>query len=134
MYKWCPKSNLTRIHDRLSNTTLSYSFVTNPANGLEEAYLKLSRRACLATANSLITDDDWDSVAVRRYLDRYDHLTHLLVLLVYLVGGQALRGTELFALEHCNGASTSCGVCVHAGKMALISRHYKARRTTNSEF
>ena len=47
---------------------------------------------------------------------------------------QAPRGTELFALEHCNGASTSRGVYDHAGKMALISRHHKARRTTNSEF
>jgi hypothetical protein len=134
MYDWCPESNLTRIRDRLSNTTLGYSFVANPANGLGEAFLELSRRACLATVNGLMTDDDWDSVAVRRYLDRYDHLTRLLVLLVYLVGGQAPRGTELFALEHCNGASTSRGVCVHAGKMALISRHHKARRTTNSEF
>jgi hypothetical protein len=134
MYEWCPESDLTRIRDRLSNTTLGYSFVADPANGLGEAYLELSRRACLATANGLMTDDDWDLVAVRRYLDRYDHLTHLLVLLVYLVGGQAPRGTELFALEHCNGASTSRGVCVHAGKMALISRHHKARRTTNSEF
>jgi hypothetical protein len=134
MYEWCPESDLTRIRDRLSNTALGYSFVTDPANGLGEAYLELSRRACLATVNGLMTDDDWDSVAVRHYLDRYDHLTRLLVLLVYFVGGQAPRGTELFALEHCNGASTSRGVCVHAGKMALISRHHKARRTTNSEF
>jgi hypothetical protein len=134
MYEWCPESDLTRIRDRLSDTTLGYSFVADPANGLGEAYLELSRRACLATVNGLMTDDDWDSVAVRCYLDRYERLTHLLVLLVYLVGGQAPRGTELFALEHCNGASTSRSVCVHAGKMALISRHHKARRMTNREF
>jgi hypothetical protein len=87
MYEWCPEFDLTRIRDRLYNTTLGYSFVADPANGLGEAYLELSRRACLATANGLMTDDDWDSVAVRRYLDWYDHLTRLLVLLVYLVGG-----------------------------------------------
>lgn len=134
MYEWCPESDLTRIRDRLSNITLGYSFVADPANGLGEAYLELSRRACLATVNGLMTDDDWDTAAVRRYLDRYEHLTRLLVLLVYLVGGQALRGTKLFALEHCNSALTSRSVCVHAGKMALISQHHKARRTTNKEF
>ncbi|KAG9196772.1 hypothetical protein G6514_004692, partial [Epicoccum nigrum] len=114
MYEWCPKPKLPRIRDRLSNITLGYSFVANPANGLAEAYLELSRRACLATVNGLMTDNDWDTAAVRRYLDQYEHLTRLLVLLVYLVGGQALRGTELFALEHCNSASTSRSVCVHA--------------------
>jgi hypothetical protein len=129
MYEWRPESDLTRIH-----TDLCYWFVTDPANGLREAYLELSRRACLSTVNGLMTNDDWDTVAVRHYLDRYDHLTHLLVLLVYLVCGQAPRGYERFYLEHCNEASTSRGVYVHAGKMALISRNHKARRTTNSEF
>jgi hypothetical protein len=121
MYEWCPEPDLTCIRDRLSNITLGYSFVADPANGLGEAYFELSRRACLVTVNGLMTDDDWDEVAVRCYLGRYEYLTRLLVLLVYLVGGQALRGTEMFALEHCNGASTSRSVCVHAGRMALIS-------------
>jgi hypothetical protein len=102
MYKWCPEYDLTRMHDKPSDTTLRYLFVVDPANGLGEAYLELSRRACLAIVNSLMTDHDWDSVAVRCYLDQYDHLTHLLVLSVYLVGEQAPRGTELFALGHCN--------------------------------
>ena len=73
-------------------------------------------------------------VSIHRYLDLYDHITQLLVLSVYLVGGQALRGTKLLALEHCNRALTTRGVCVYAGKMALISQHHRAQRTTNNEF
>jgi hypothetical protein len=134
MYNWHPNFDLTRTQDRLSNTALGYSFVVDPANGLGEAYLELSRMACLATVNGLMTDDTWDFNAVDRYLDWYNDITRLLVLLIYLVGGQAPKGTELFALDHCNGSSTSRGVCVYSGKMALISRHHKARRTTNSEF
>lgn len=125
---------MTALCDRLSNTAVGYSFVVDRANGLEEAYLELSRRACLATVNGLMTDDDWNSATIRSNLGWYDDLTQLLILMIYLVGGQAPRCTELFALEHCNGASMSRGVCVYAGKMALISRHHKARRTTNSEF
>ena len=75
MYEWSPESDLTRIRDRLSSTTLGYLFVADPTSGLGEAYLELPRRVCLATVNGLMTDDDWDSVAVRRYLDRYDYLT-----------------------------------------------------------
>jgi hypothetical protein len=58
MYEWCPEPNLTRIRNRLLNITLGYLFVADPANGLGEAYLELSRRAYLSTVNGLITDDD----------------------------------------------------------------------------
>lgn len=134
MYGWCPTFDLKVIRDKLSDTTAGYSFVMDPANGLSEAYLELSRRACLATINGLMTDDAWDMTAVRRYLDWYHHMTELVMHLFYLVGGQAPRGTELAALEHCNGSSTSRGVCVYSGKMGLICRHTKSRRATNSEF
>jgi hypothetical protein len=56
------------------------------------------------------------------------------MLLTLLLGGQALQGTELSALEHCNRPLTSRGVCVYARKMALVYRHAKSRRTTNNEF
>ena len=121
MYDWQPSFDLQRIQDKFSNTAHGYSFVSDPANGLAGAYLELSKRACLATVNGLMMDDDWDIVLIHRYLDLYDHITQLLVLLVYLVGGQAPRGTKLLALEHCNRALTTRGVCVYAGKMALIS-------------
>ena len=121
MYDWQPLFDLQRIQDKLSNTAYGYSFVSDLANRLAGAYLELSKRACLATVNGLIMDDDWDMVSIHRYLDLYDHITRLLVLLVYLVGRQALRGTELLALEHCNRALTTRRVCVYAGKMALIS-------------
>ena len=56
------------------------------------------------------------------------------MLLTLLLGGQAPRGTELSALEHCNGPLTTRGVCVYARKMALVFRHAKSWRTTNNEF
>jgi hypothetical protein len=81
-----------------------------------------------------MTDNDWDHKAVRRYLDQYIEMTLSVMLLILLLGGQAPRGTELSALEHCNGPSTTRGVCVYARKMGLIFRHAKSRRTTNNEF
>jgi hypothetical protein len=134
MHGWSPEVDLSAISDDLSCTAARYSFVTASANGLSESYLELSRRASLATVDGLMTDDDWDHQAVHRYLDRYAELTASLMLLTLLLGGQAPRGTELSALEHCNGPSTSRGVCVYARKMALVYRHAKSRRTTNNEF
>jgi hypothetical protein len=126
MYGWSPEVNLSAISDNLSCTAARYSFVTASANGLSKSYLELSRRASLATVDGLMTDDDWDHQAVHRYLDRYTELTASLMLLTLLLGGQAPRGTELSALEHCNGPSTSRGVCVYARKMALVYRHAKS--------
>jgi hypothetical protein len=134
MYGWSPQIDLSQVHDDLSCNTAGYSFVTAPANGLLESYLELSRRASLATVNGLTTDNDWDHKALRRYLDQYVEMTSSMMLLVVLMGGQAPRITELSALEHCNGPSTTRGVCAYAGKIGLIFRHAKSRRTTNNEF
>jgi hypothetical protein len=134
MYGWSPLFDLSCIHDNLACTTAGYSFVTDTANGLAESYLDLSRRASLDTVSGLMTDNDWNRQAVRQYLDQYSEMTELVMLLAYLVGGQALRVTELSALEHCNGPSTSCGICVYSRKMALIFRHGKSRWATNYEF
>jgi hypothetical protein len=134
MYGWSPQIDLSQVHDDLSCNAAGYSFVTAPANGLVESYLEFSRRASLATVNGLTTDNDWDHKAVRRYLDQYVEMTSSMMLLVVLLGGQTPRITELSALEHCNGPSTTRAVCVYAGKMGLIFRHAKSRRRVHAPF
>lgn len=133
IYGWSPLFDLSSICDNLACTAAGYS-LTESANGLAESYLELSSRAFLDTVNGLMTDDGWNHQAVRRYLDQLPEMTELIMLLAYLQGGQAPRVTALSALEHCNGTSTSRGICAYLRKMALIFRHAKSRRTTNSEF
>ncbi|PVH94161.1 hypothetical protein DM02DRAFT_200271 [Periconia macrospinosa] len=87
MYGWQPRCDLEQIRDRLSNNAEGYSFVSDPANGLLEAYLELSRRACLATVDGLMTDSSWDKDAVRRYLTMCDVLRQEIMELVHLKGG-----------------------------------------------
>jgi hypothetical protein len=53
MYDWQPSLDLTSIKDDLTNTTHGFSFVTHPWNGLVEAYLKLSLKACTSLSNPL---------------------------------------------------------------------------------
>lgn len=134
MYNWRPNFDLKRVRDKLSNSTQAYSFVSDPANRLSDAYLDLSRRACLAAVDGLMTDNSWDMDAVQRYLALHDEMLQLLMLLIHLTAGQAARGTEMLSVEYRNGPSTLRGICVYTGKIIVITRHHKCRRVTNNEF
>jgi hypothetical protein len=72
MYDWQPPCEMTKLQDRLLNVANGYSFVSDPENGLSNAYMELSRLACLAASDGLMTDDDWNMDAVRRYLKLHD--------------------------------------------------------------
>jgi Orsellinic acid/F9775 biosynthesis cluster protein D len=135
MYDWHPPPyRLDEVRDVLSKSTEGYSFVSDTKNGLSDAYLGLSERACLAAADGLMTDRCWDAHAVKRYLALHDDMLQQIALLVHLTAGQASRGSELLCIEHRNGPSTLRGVCVHAGKIMIVCRHNKSRRATNNEF
>ena len=71
---------------------------------------------------------------MNEYLDRERGLVQQLMLLMYMFGGQAPRSTELFSIELENGPGTSRGIYVHSGSVVYVTRHCKARRTTNREF
>ena len=81
-----------------------------------------------------MTDDDWNMDAVRRYLKLHDDFQGLLMLLIFLFGGQVPRGTDLLAVEHCNSPSNRRGVYIYAGTIVIINNVNKARRATNREF
>lgn len=46
--------------DRMANTKQGYSFVTEPANSLGEAYLELSSRASSSRIDGLASRGAWD--------------------------------------------------------------------------
>ncbi len=111
-----------------------YSFVHEPANKLNTAYLDLSSRACLDSKNGLMRGEQWNMVAVRRYLQEEVNFLTEMMLVMHLLGGQAPRSPDLFSIEHRNGESTSRGICIHEGVVVCIIRHWKARQATNKEF
>ncbi|KAJ1673347.1 hypothetical protein EV182_005413, partial [Spiromyces aspiralis] len=134
MYSLQPQIDLRAIQDTMSKVEEGYSFVTEPANRLADAFLALSERACLCPVDGLLGRDGWDRQAVRRYMELHQQMLVELMALVHLTGGQASRATELLCLEHCNGTSTSRGVYIYDGCFFLVTRHIKARTVTNNEF
>jgi hypothetical protein len=134
MCDWLPEVDLNRVRDDLSNTRQGYSFIQHPTNDLTSAYLNLSTRACTAPDNCLLNDNGWDYEAVYRYLKQKERFLETLLAVMYTLGGQAPRSTELFSLECCNGPSTERGVYVYNGFMIYVTRHHKAKKSTNKEF
>ncbi|KAK4118306.1 hypothetical protein N657DRAFT_583877, partial [Parathielavia appendiculata] len=134
MYGLQPVINLHTVQDRMSNVEKGYSFVTEPASHLTDAFLALSERACLSPVDGLMGKNGWDYQATRRYMELHEQMLVELMALIHLTGGQASRATELMSLEHCNGTSTSRGVYVYDGSFFLVTRHVKARTVTNNEF
>jgi hypothetical protein len=134
MYGLKPDFDIAKLRDRFSDNTRDYSFVQDATNGVSTAYLQLSSRACLDPVDGLMTGNQWNARAVQRYLKEDTKCLTLLMLVMYLRGGQAPRAPELFSIECMNGTSTSRGVYADAGRLVYIIHHAKARHATNQEF
>ncbi|KAF9777496.1 hypothetical protein IL306_004401 [Fusarium sp. DS 682] len=140
MYDWDPGDvDLANVRDRLLNTTNGYSFVSDPANGLEDAYLELFMRACVSPVDGLLRkqgrdQSSWDARAARAYLSAHDDLLQCFMVLIQIDWGQACRISELLTLECCNTASRLRGICNYGARLCAVARSHKARLTTNNEF
>lgn len=134
LYGVVPDLKLDRLRDKMSNMHNGYSFVQDPSNDLGKAYLQLYSRACLDPADGLMSSESWKMDAVRRYLKEEMDLLINIMLIMFLRGGQAPRTTEFLSIECYNGPSTPRGLYIHDGSLAYVTRHSKARRTTNQEF
>ncbi|KAI8710743.1 hypothetical protein NCS52_01534000 [Fusarium sp. LHS14.1] len=141
MYDFDPEDpQMGSLRDRLSNTTPGYSFLTDPQNGLGELYLTVFMRACTAPVDGLLQtrhgdgQGSWDVDAAQAYLHGHDVLLKNLMVLQQLDSGQAARVSELLTLEQTNTRSRLRGVGIFGGQMFSITRHNKARLTTNREF
>ncbi|KAK4232794.1 hypothetical protein C8A03DRAFT_39574, partial [Achaetomium macrosporum] len=74
MYDLEPQCDLHTVRDKMSTVAKGYSFVTEPANRLQDAFLALSERACLSRLDGLIGRNGWDQQAVRRYMALHDQM------------------------------------------------------------
>ncbi|KAG4277085.1 hypothetical protein FPRO04_14179 [Fusarium proliferatum] len=140
MYDWEPADpDLSGLRDRLSTAKSGYSFVSDPANGLNDAYLELFMRACTSSIDGILKSRGqfqslWNAEAAQTYLDAHDASLKTLMVLCYLDGGQAARISELLTIEYCNTSSRLRGIGIYGTSLFSITRHQKARLTTNNEF
>ncbi|KAK7592053.1 hypothetical protein V3481_006688 [Fusarium oxysporum f. sp. vasinfectum] len=134
MYDWQPPLDLTSIKDDLTNTTHGFSFVTHPRNGLVDAYLKLSLKACTSLSNPLSRKGSWDRKAVFAYWKKEEALREVLAGLLMMTGGGQPRGPDLLHILLRNCGTAERGLYVYNGFVIYLTRSHKAKRSTNREF
>jgi hypothetical protein len=129
-----PSIELGTLRDRLSEHAEGYSFIQDPANHISTPDEEYCTRVCLDPKDGLMYKDGWNAKAVDAFLKAENALLTSLMLTVFLRSGQAARSTELLSIECSNSRSSSRGVYVYQGRMMLVTRHSKARKSTNKEF
>ncbi|EEA26623.1 hypothetical protein PMAA_015470 [Talaromyces marneffei ATCC 18224] len=125
---------LCSIQDDLTNLSRGFSFVQHPKNRLMDAYLELANRACIYRQHHLFHNGQWNRQSIYKYIDRDERLRKLLMGVLYTTGGQVPRIPKLSSLEYVNGPSTERGFYVWNGSIIYLTRHHKAKRSTNREF
>ncbi|OWT42309.1 hypothetical protein VFPPC_18572 [Pochonia chlamydosporia 170] len=133
MFSFEPYVDLAGIRDDMTNSTAGYSFVTDPANKLEGAYLELIERASSRGRDDLIANGRWKWKLVDQYLKLEEQFRTYLGLAIQ-GNAQRARWTELLQLWCENGEFGQRGVFVYKSFIIHLVRHHKAKRSTNREF
>lgn len=68
------------------------------------------------------------------YLEKATALLQSILAILYTTGGQVPWASELLSLEYENSASTERGIYLYEGSILYLTRHHKAKRSTNREF
>lgn len=134
LYEFQPKVDLGSIKDSLTNRQHGYSFVTHPENGLREAYMELSFKACTSEQSNLSKNGTWNWKEVQAYMKKEKAYREALGLLMLMTGGGQPRAPELLHLRCQNTMTAECGIFVYDGSMMYVTRSHKAKRSTNREF
>ncbi|KAL5379583.1 hypothetical protein PMIN06_011322 [Paraphaeosphaeria minitans] len=134
MFDVLPPVDFSRVKDEIGNANQGFSFVRHSGNYLSDAYLELSTRACTTRRNGLFKEGRWNWKAIWSYLKKVEAFLEALAGVCYLSGGQLPRIPELFGLECENGPASARGFYVYNGHVLYLTRHHKAKRSTNREF
>ncbi|KAH7190970.1 hypothetical protein BKA60DRAFT_663576, partial [Fusarium oxysporum] len=99
MYGWKPLCDLFSVKDDMSNRTHGFSFVNHPKNGLAEAYLELSLKACTGQVNPLSRKGRWNQKAILAYLKKEEALREVLSGLMLMTCGGQPRSPDLLNIR-----------------------------------
>lgn len=134
MYQWKPDVDLGPIKDSLTNRQHGHSFVAHPENGLGEAYLRLSFKACTSQLNSLSKNGRWNWREVQTYVRKETAFCEAIALLMLVAGGGQPRAPDLLHLRCEIAMPAERGIFVYGGSVMYLTRSQKAKRSTNREF
>jgi hypothetical protein len=95
MFDWEPAIDLSAIQDSLVNNRLGWSFLSEPANGLQHSFQHLQQRAWHNKAGGLMARQRCVPSRAARYLQQVAAFQQQLLLCIHFTGGMPGRGTEI---------------------------------------
>jgi hypothetical protein len=135
MFGWDPAIDLEKIWDGVVENKKGFSFVHHPANNLSRAYMDLSDLACKTRCGlgGLSRNGTWDWQAVFRYEKNDNALREMISGAMDCSCGQKPRSTQILSLYCVNGEYHPRSIFVYSGRIAYITHHHKAKRTSDHE-
>jgi hypothetical protein len=134
MFNWEPAIDLSTIQDSLVNDRVGWSFLSEPANGLQHSFQHLQQRAWHSRDGGLMAKQRWVPSKVAKYLQQVAAFKPLLLLCIHLTGGMPGRGTEMGTIKWCNTRTSMRGVFVLHALLLIILEYQKAQCSTNRAF
>ena len=134
MFNWEPAIDLNTIQDSLVNDRVGWSFLSEPANGLQHSFRHLQQRAWHDKDSGLMAKQRWVPSKVAKYLQQVVAFQPLLLLCIHFTGGMPGRGTEIGTIRWCNTRTAMRSVFVQHAMLLIIIEYQKAQRTTNKAF
>ena len=116
------------------NDRVGWSFLSEPANGLQHSFQHLQQRAWHDKDNGLMAKRRWVPSKVTKYLQQVVAFQPLLLLCIHFTGGMPGRGTEIGTIRWCNTRTAMRSVFVQHAMLLIIIEYQKAQRTTNKAF
>jgi hypothetical protein len=134
MLGWEPAIDLRAIQDSMVNNQVGWSFLSEPANGLQRSFQHLQQRAWQDKPSALMARQRWVPSRVAKYLQQVTAFKPLLLLCIHFTGGMPGRGTEIGTIRWCNTQTAIRSVFVQHGQLLIIIEYTKTQRTTHKAF
>lgn len=129
---WAPKAGrftiaLDDIVDDVSFTKRGFSFLDEPANGLQDTRSRmLDKMDAHPDGRKMRRGGQWQGRPVRKYLQAVDRFRELLLFCVHITGGQPGRGTEITAIRSKNGFLQDRNIFIIRGQVVVVTRYHKS--------
>ncbi|KAI3579730.1 hypothetical protein IWW34DRAFT_908946, partial [Fusarium oxysporum f. sp. albedinis] len=102
--------------------SLGFSFVSHPKNGLTDAYLELSLKACTNQASLLSRKGKWHCKAVLAFFKKEEVMREVLADLMLITCGGQPRSPDLLEVRVCNYGTAERNFYIYNGFVIYVTR------------
>ncbi|KAJ9653611.1 hypothetical protein H2201_009123, partial [Coniosporium apollinis] len=127
--------DLRELVDDMTDSTVGYSFVSDPRNNLRGGRRRMLDRLKTSPEWAALLKPGPDGFQLenkgwREYQSQLEKFKELLFLLVHIPGGPPGRGGEILTIRHVNAAQNMRNIFVLDGQVMVVSAYHKSQAIT----